>query len=168
MNTLIKEKINFFYNSINDAREIIKMIDIKANFLIFLLVITVGSLLKISQCPLLKIIVVLAGLIIISYIFLFVVSPRNNPKNEIQNISSYLAIELQDLFYPHEKRDFEQCFKNINKITDEETLLNILIFERLKLQVIIEKKDKHLKIALKLTIYLFFVLLFVFLIFSLF
>jgi len=139
------KKIDFIYHSINDAREIIKMMDLKANFLIFFIVLIIAGLLKFSStnCNILKIITIFVGFGIILFLFWYVFGPRLNPEEEINNS---LKNEYKKLFFPVNINDYKY-YSELFKNTDENILSDILLFERLKLQIIVEQKIKYFNIA---------------------
>jgi len=151
------KKIDFIYHSINDAREIIKMMDLKANFLVFFIVLIIGGLLKFNSASnILKIITIFLGFFIILFLFWNVFIPRFNPEEEIKNVND-LNDEYKKLFFPANVNDYQyysDSFKNVN----EHILQDVLLYERLKLQIIIEKKIKHFNFAVKI-LFPFYILL---------
>jgi len=151
------KKIDFLYNSINDAREIIKMMDLKANFLIFFVVVMIGGLLKNECNNVLKFITIVWGLGIIIYLFFYVIRARFNPEEKIVNIE--LEKDYRFLFFPIYKRDYKEYKENFESL-DDSRLEDVLILERLKLQTIIDDKVDNFNMSVKF-LFLFFVFLFI-------
>ena len=137
--------IEFLYHTLEDARSSIRAMDMKSNIMS---AICIGVLVAISKvAPHNSTLIVwtyLAGLFTIVLFMYGVILPRFNPQNNLKNLDNDLK---KTLYFPFQEKDYDTYIKDIKSIEDDD-IVNILSFERLKLQVILEVKFNYFKIAI--------------------
>ena len=150
------KKIEFLYNSITDAREIIKIVDTKSNILVALIITSFIFLIKLKISIYFKMLIIIIGITTLLFLFYKVIFARFNPIKKLNNIT--LNKEYLYLFFPVNTKDFNKYTQNILNISEED-IIKVLALERLKLQIIIEEKIKNFNFAVK---YLFCIFIIIF------
>ncbi len=152
----MNKKIEFLYHSINDAREIIKIVDIKSNVLVALIITSFIFIYKLKVDIYIKALIIIIGIITLFFLFYKVIFARFNPIEKLNNVTLNKA--YLNLFFPVNKKNFKEYVKNILEITEED-IIKILALERLKLQIIVEEKIKNFNFAVKYLFCIFVLIL---------
>lgn len=133
----MENKINLLYKSIDDVVSSIRAFDLKSNILSALII---AILLVLSKNDTTPTYIIIVAFITISIFIFGVVSPRINPIDNINNLAT--DENYQNIFFPIGKKDIKQYFEKFKNM-DDNLIIKVLTFERLKLQIILEQKMKY-------------------------
>lgn len=144
------KKEDFLYKSIDDATSTIRAMDMKSNVLMAFIGAIIFVLVRIQGEEIcgFAIFTMLWGIgTAIGFIY-GVVLPGFNPVNEIDNIDKLIINEdKKTLFFPFKIRSIDTYYSHFDSAKSDD-LLKVLTLERLKLQVLIERKINFFKISL--------------------
>jgi hypothetical protein len=147
----MENKINLLYKSIDDAVSSIRAFDLKANILSAMII---AILLVLSRGGDMPLYISTLAFITIVLLILGVVNARVSPSKDISGIGT--IDNHKEVFFPYGQRSIGELYDKYESL-DDETIIKVLVYERLKLQVILEKKAKYFKYGIFLVV-LFFIL----------
>ncbi|ADV45875.1 hypothetical protein [Nitratifractor salsuginis] len=156
-----KAKLDFMYKSIDDAVSNIRAMDIKSNVLIAFIGVMVFAVIKINNdnISIIMALSILCGLGTAIVFVYGVVLPRVDPDIELYNVNEIINNDLdKKLFFPRKCKNLKLYYNNINNLGYND-FLKLLSYERLKLQIIFDKKTSYFKIGLTCLVIFFLLIL---------
>jgi hypothetical protein len=141
---------SFLYQSIEDATGTVKAIDRKSGIMMAFIGSVIFALVRtdIGTLSCLTIFTTLWGIASAVAFIYTIVLPNLNLDNEIENFDMIMSDkDNRILFSPAYIRDIDNYYQRFTKVSTED-LVKILLFERLKLQVLIDRKTIFFKLDL--------------------